>query len=242
VILLSWYLYPDIEKAVKREQVVICPNGIPEMVSGERLMASEDNVERGSGACCSSPTVNLLFLSNLILSKGVYVLLDASKILKEKGMDVHCNFVGGESKEINRSVFEQAVRERALDDCVTYHGPKYGKDKEAYWNRADVFVQPTFDDCFPLTLVEAMQHRLPIISTDVGAIPDMVRDGKNGFVCRLRDVSSLVVALESLIRDKELCSLMGEQGYMRYKSTMTLETFERKFLTIIHECIKDVGI
>lgn len=242
VILLSWYLYPDIEKAVKREQVVICPNGIPETVSGERLMASGDNVERGSGACCSSSTVNLLFLSNLIPSKGVYVLLDACKILKDKGLNFHCNFVGGESKEINRSVFEQAVRERSLDDCVTYHGPKYGEDKEAYWNRADVFVQPTFDDCFPLTLVEAMQHRLPIISTDVGAIPDMVRDGKNGFVCRLRDVSSLVVALESLIRDKELCSLMGEQGYMRYKSTMTLETFERKFLTIIHECIKDVGI
>jgi glycosyltransferase involved in cell wall biosynthesis len=140
-------------------------------------VASEDNVERGSGACCSSPTVNLLFLSNLIPSKGVYVLLDACKILKEKGQDFHCHFVGGESKEINRSVFEQAVRERGLDDCVTYHGPKYGEDKERYWQMADIFVQPTFEDCFPLTLVEAMQNRLPIISTDEGAIPDIVKNG-----------------------------------------------------------------
>jgi glycosyltransferase involved in cell wall biosynthesis len=213
VILLSWYLYPDIEKAVKRGQVVICPNGIPETVSGERLMASGDNVERGSAASSSSPTVNLLFLSNLIPSKGVYVLLDACKILKERGQDFHCHFVGGESKEINRSVFEQAVRERGLVDCVTYHGPKYGDDKERYWEMADVFVQPTFEDCFPLTILEAMQHHKPIVSTNEGAVPDMVLDSENGFICLRQNASSLASALERLIVDEALRNTMVEEGY-----------------------------
>ena len=235
VILLSWYLYPDIEKAVKREQVVICPNGIPETVSGERLMASRDNVERGSAASSSSLTVNLLFLSNLIPSKGVYVLLDACKILKERGQDFHCHFVGGESKEINRSVFEQAVRERGLVDCVTYHGPKYGEDKERYWQTADVFVQPTFEDCFPLTILEAMQHHKPIVSTNEGAVPDMVLDGKNGFICKRKDAVSLANALERLIVDEVLRNTMGEEGYRIYQKKFTLSCFEHRFTEILRE-------
>lgn len=235
VILLSWYLYPDIEKAVKREQVVICPNGIPETVCGERLVASEDNVERGSGACCSSPTVNLLFLSNLIPSKGVYVLLDACKILKDKGLNFHCNFVGGESKEINRSVFEQAVRERRLDDCVTYHGPKYGDDKERYWQMADVFVLPTYNETFGLVIVEAMQYRLPIVSTDEGGIPDVVIDGQNGFICKRKDAVSLANALERLIVDEALRNRMGEKGYRIYQEKFTLSCFEQRFTEILRE-------
>lgn len=235
VILLSWYLYPDIEKAVKREQVVICPNGIPETVSGERLVASRDNVERGSAASSSSPTVNLLFLSNLIPSKGVYVLLDACKILKERGQDFHCHFVGGESKEINRSVFEQAVRERGLVDCVTYHGPKYGDDKERYWEMADVFVQPTFEDCFPLTILEAMQHHKPIVSTNEGAVPDMVLDGENGFICKREDAFSLASALERFIVDEALRNTMGEEGYRIYHKKFTLSCFEHRFTEILRE-------
>ena len=235
VILLSWYLYPDIEKAVKREQVVICPNGIPETVSGERLVASGDNVERGSAASSSSPTVNLLFLSNLIPSKGVYVLLDACKILKERGQDFHCHFVGGESKEINRSVFEQTVRERGLDDCVTYHGPKYGDDKERYWQMADVFVQPTFEDCFPLTILEAMQHHKPIVSTNEGAVPDMVLDGENGVICKRKDAFSLASALERLLLDEALRNTMGEEGYRIYQEKFTLSCFEHRFTEILRE-------
>lgn len=236
VILLSWYLYPDIEKAVKREQVVICPNGIPETVSGERLVASEDNVERGSGVCCSSPTVNLLFLSNLIPSKGVYVLLDACKILMHRGVAFQCNFVGGESKEMDRRVFGEAVKERGLEGHVLYHGPKYGEEKEHYWSMADVFVFPTFyhNECMPLTILEAMQHGLPVVSTDEGAVPDMVADGENGFICRRKDAEGLAQALELLLQDEALRHRMGAEGYRRYKENFTLQCFERRFV----ECLR----
>ena len=222
VILLSWYLYPDIEKAVKREQVVICPNGIPETVSGERYR--------------SPLTVNLLFLSNLIPSKGVYVLLDACKILKDRGVVFQCNFVGGESKEMDRRVFEQAVKERGLEGCVLYHGPKYGEEKEQYWRMADVFVFPTFyhNECMPLTILEAMQHGLPVVSTDEGAVPDMVVDGENGFVCRRKDVEGLAMALERLLLDEALRHRMGAEGYRIYQEKFTLQCFEQRFV----ECLR----
>ena len=253
VMLLSWHLYDDIAAVVKREQVVVCPNGIPEQAVGHWPLAvgsrDDDNCaaelqansqkpkanSQAPSANSQQPTAKILFLSNLIPSKGVYVLLDACRILRERGLDFVCDFVGGETKEIDRATFEAAVKERGLEGIVCYQGPKYGEEKEVYWQGADLFVQPTFDDCFPLTLVEAMQHRLPIVSTDVGAIPDMVEDGVNGFVCKQRDVDSLVTALERLITDPALRQQMGERGYQRYREEFTLEAFEKRFAMLIQQ-------
>ena len=165
------------------------------------------------------------------------MLLDACKMLKERGLQFVCDFVGGETKEIDRATFEAEVRERDLEDVVRYHGPKYGEEKLAYFAQSDVFVQPTYDDCFPLTLVEAMQWRLPIVSTDVGAVPDMVQNGENGFVCKLQDSLSLAEALEKLINDPSLCRQMGERGYERYKAEYTLTAFEQNFVEMIRGCL-----
>ena len=157
------------------------------------------------------------------------MLLDACRVLKERGLAFICDFVGGETKEISAEVFREAVAARGLESHVTYHGPKYGEEKHRFFVNADVFVQPTFDDCFPLTLVEAMQYRLPIASTDVGAIPDMVEHGVNGFVCKQQGVDSLVNALEQLITNPALRQQMGEAGYQRYCEEFTLEAFEKRF-------------
>lgn len=221
VILLSWYLYPDIEKVVKKEQVMICPNGIPE------IFDNEPHFER------NNEVPHLLFLSNLIPSKGVYVLLDACKILKEKGYRFVCDFVGGESKEITKEVFEKAVEERGMNEYVIYNGPKYGDDKKHYFENADFFVQPTFNDCFPLTLLEAMQYKLPLISTDEGAVPDIVKDKENGFVCKRKDANSTADAIEALLNDKSLRKQMGENGYRIFKKEFTLDIFNMNITKIL---------
>lgn len=221
VVLLSWYLYPDIAKVVKKEQVMICPNGIPDILDKESYFEKNNEIPR------------LLFLSNLIPSKGVYVLLDACKELKEKGLRFVCDFVGGESKEIDRSLFETAVKERGIEGIVCYHGPKYGKEKADYFKTSDVFVFPTFNETFGLVNLEAMQYKLPIVTTNEGGIPDVVKDYDNGFVCERKDSHPLAVALEKLIKDPNLRRQMGERGYQRYKEEYTLEAFERKFIEVM---------
>lgn len=221
VILLSWYLYDDISTVVSRDQILICPNGVPEITN------NVDHLER------NNPVPRLLFLSNLIESKGVYILLDACKILKDKGFEFVCDFVGGETKKITHEIFEEEVRKRGLDGEISYWGQKYGEAKEHFWNMCDVFVQPTFEDCFPLTIIEAMQHHLPVISTAEGAIRDMVKDGKNGFICERNDVGSLVDTLEKLITQPLLRKTMGKKSYEIYKNDFTLETFEKRILTLL---------
>ena len=225
VILLSWYLYPDIERIVKKEQVLICPNGIP--YSTEEATVCERNNE----------VPHLLFLSNLIPSKGVYVLLDACKGIKDKGYKFVCDFVGVESKEITKEIFEKAVEERELKEFAIYHGPQYGEDKKRCFKNADIFVFPTFysNECFPLVILEAMQNRLPIISTDEGAIPDIVKNGINGFVCKREDVASTAEAIEKLLTDKNSRIKMGENGYRMFKEELTLENFNRNITIILKD-------
>ncbi len=225
VILLSWHLYRDIENVVKKEQILICPNGIPE------LFETEPHFER------MAEVPHLLFLSNLIPSKGVYVLLDACKILKEKGYKFVCNFVGGESKEISKAAFTKAIEERGLTRVVIYRGPQYGDDKKEFFATADIFIQPTYEDCFPLTLLEAMQYKLPIISTDEGAVPDITVHGKNGFVCKRMDAVSTANAIETLLNDKNLRTEMGENGYKIFKEKFTLEVFNKNITNILKEII-----
>ena len=323
VMLLSWHLYEDISAVVKREQVVVCANGIPEphpnplqkrgdsghpgcsQISHteftedtefscnaenicQRADANSQNARIASLACGQDsqrlnvnvdanlqsmtainqrpegainraehfnrseaqfssslssslePSVpRLLFLSNLIESKGIYVLLEACRMLKEEGIAFQCDYVGGESKLISGESFRNAIAERGLTDCVTYHGPQYGAAKDRFFRGADIFVQPTFDDCFPLTLVEAMQYRLPIVSTDVGAIPDIVTDGVNGFVCPQRDVQALAEALRKLIGEPQMRVAMGQRGYELYRERMTLEVFEGNFTEILLETVEN---
>lgn len=74
---------------------------------------------------------------------------------------------------------------------------------------ADVFALPSRGDCFPQAVAEALASGLPVVASDAGAIPEMVRDGYNGVVVPRRDVQALAEALELLVRSATLRRRMG---------------------------------
>ena len=219
VILLSGRLYPDIERVVPKENVLVCPNGIRVGTDGthERL---ENDVPR------------LLFLSNLLETKGVFVLLDALKILSDKGIPFECTFVGAESKEIDAGRFTKEVERRGLGRMVSYLGRKTGEAKEQEYAKSDLFIFPSYDECFGIVLLEAMSHRLPIVTTDEGGIPDLVEDGVNGLISERKNPESLARCIETLLAAPELRSKMGEEGYRILHEKFTEEVFLRRICDI----------
>lgn len=224
VILLSERLYPDIRKYVRREDVLVCPNGIPcGAVPAEKP---------------TDGTPRILFLSNLLAEKGVLVLLDALAILHRRGIPFRCDIVGAETPEINSPQFEEAIRERDLESAVRYHGKRFGAEKAALLEGADIFAFPTFypNECFPLVLLEAMAHGLPCISTEEGAIPDIIDDGETGLIVRKRDPADLADRIEALLQDAPMRRRMGQAGRRKYEENYTLERFERTFV----DCLKAI--
>ena len=224
VILLSWHLYPDIAKVVNREGVMICPNGIKPTV--------DHSFERKP-----NEIPHILFLSNLLIDKGVLVLLDALKIIKDRGYSFVCDFVGSETKDIDAARFAREVEERGLNRLAVYHGRKYGEEKDAFFKQADAFALPSFNEAFPLVNLEAMEYKLPIVSTNVGGIADEVTDGENGYVVEPKDASRLSDALCKLLGDASLRKKMGEAGYKKFKAQFTEQCFENQMVSSLKNCI-----
>jgi glycosyltransferase involved in cell wall biosynthesis len=225
-ILLSKQLVYDIEKYVSPENIFICPNGIP----STELRSVSEHINGNDSSC------NFLFLSNMLQEKGVFILLEACSILKQKNSSFTCHFAGPWA-DITEKSFNEKVQQLNIDSCIIHHGKKYGLEKERLLADADVFVFPTYyhNECFPLVLLEAMQFSLPVISTFEGGIRDIVTDGETGFLVPQKNAHQLALKMEELILDKERRTKMGAKGFEKYKNNFTIEHFENKLVTILNE-------
>ena len=173
---------------------------------------------------------------NLIQSKGVFNLLDALKILKERKINFHCNFVGGEA-DISSQQLKQKISELNLQDFVTYHGKQFGYDKYKLFNRSDIFILPTHNECFPLVILEAMMFGLPVISTNEGAIAEIIDDNETGFLVNKRDSVVLANKIQLLIANPSLRKKMGGKGKEKFEREYTLSHFEQNMTEILRKIV-----
>lgn len=239
VILLSEGLYEDVKKYVLEDDILVCPNSIPCAVDND---ACADEVE-------PNYVPRILWLTNLMRTKGLMEYLEALHILKDKGVSFKADFVGGTTVEMDETSFNNAVDSYSLNDCVTYYGRKYGHEKETFFKHADMFVLPSYTEAFPLTTLEAMQHGLPIVATNVGGISAQVEDGVNGLLIGGKtpimdntfrpDPNEIADALETLILEPQLREEMGRAGREKFEKEFTLERFEQRFVEIIRDSIED---
>ena len=226
-ILLSSLLVNDISQFVNKKDIFICPNGIP----SARLLVRKNN---------SKQFCQILFLSNLIYSKGVFVLLDACKLLKDRNIPFRCIYIGGDG-DISGFQLIQKIKQLGLEEFVHYQGKKYGIEKELAFFESDIFAFPTFyhNETFGLVNLEAMQHSIPIVSTLEGGIPDVVLDRITGYLVPRQNSQALAEKLEVLISNPELRNEMGQAGRKLYEEIFTLEIFEKRMVEILQRVLQE---
>ncbi len=130
---------------------------------------------------------NILFLSNLKESKGFYDVLKIIGDVVEEFRDVKFIFGGEFLFDENRvkDIFSK------FKDNVELHKSPTGEIKEKLFCKSHLFLLPSYNEGMPWAIIEAMGHSLPIISTKVGCIPEMVLNGENGFLIEPGDIDSL---------------------------------------------------
>ena len=224
VILLAEPLYKDICRYVDRKNVYICPNGIPSQKNQLQKIEHEE--------------FNILFLSNMMAEKGVWDLLEACKILKNRGKIFHCHFVGKWS-DITEAVFKERVVSLNLENMLTAYGARYGDEKNEFFQKADVFVFPTFynNECFPLVLLEAMEQGITCISTNEGGISAIIDEKETGYVIDKHDTQMLADRMEYIIEHPDICKSMGIAGKEKFIREFTLERFECKMKDILQKIV-----
>lgn len=135
----------------------------------------------------------VLFIGRLHKIKGVDILLSAFSESRKVYPNSHCVVVGPDFG------FEKVLRtlskKLGISKHVTFTGPLYGQEKVAALLEANVFVLPSLYETFPLSILEAYACALPVIASNVGAIPDLIEEDVTGWIFQKGDISGLTVAL-----------------------------------------------
>jgi glycosyltransferase involved in cell wall biosynthesis len=169
----------------------------------------------------------ILYLSHYIRDKGILILIDALKKLKNQGNIFNARLVGA-PMDLKIEFLQSLVNDQNLSSCIQITGPLYGDDKITEFQKADIFVFPTYylNETFGLVNLEAMQYSLPVISTFEGGIPDIVIDGETGFLVEAQNSEMLAEKIDILLKNKNLRMRMGKKGYERFINNFTLNHFE----------------
>lgn len=166
---------------------------------------------------------NILFVGLDWERKGGPLLVQAFQIVLEKHPDATLTIVG-------------ASPEVQLRNCHVI-GPVSLGEVQKYYEKASVFCMPTLLEPLGIVFLEAMSHRLPVIATNIGAIPEFVNDGITGFLVPPNDVNSIAERICILLDDPAKCQSIGENGYELVLERYTWENTSKLISESIYSII-----
>ncbi len=152
--------------------------------------------------------------AELTRNKGIHHLISASGSCAREALTL----IIGEGHE--RSSLEHSLEKTGLQNAVHLLG--FIPDAARYLKGLDIFVLPSLKEGLPYTIMEAMAAGLPVISTQVGGIPDLVEHRKNGLLVRPKDPPALAAALRTLMTQEELKAELSQASPGKIKSKFGL--------------------
>ena len=167
---------------------------------------------QASPAPSSDAALRLLFVGRLVSEKGVLVLLRALGQLRRRGVEVEAVLVGDGPY---RGALEQAAKQLGVEGQLTFTGALTGARLAPLYRQADVFCLPSFAEGLPVVLMEAMANELPVITSRLAGIAELVDDGVNGLLLPPGRDDVIAEALERLAADPELRAQWGRAGRER---------------------------
>lgn len=141
-----------------------------------------------------------------------------------------------QDRSVEKEVLE-FVERHGIRDSVLRTGPVFGKDKENLLAGSDIFVFPSHYplEAMSLVVLEAMRAGLPVITSDIGSLPEVVIDGKTGFVIPPRDPERLAEKIVRLAKDPELRRRMGQESRQRFLTDFSSAVYKKRVGQILEE-------
>ncbi|SMC79205.1 glycosyltransferase family 4 protein [Pedobacter nyackensis] len=138
-------------------------------------------------------------LANITREKGYFDLIDLSKELESMGIAHQFTYAGID--KLN-GAFEAELEKNGLSDKFEYMG--YIKKKKTFFDQIDLFLLPSYLEGMPTVILEAMAFKKPVISTTVGGIPELIDNGKNGYLCPPGNIKCFAQSIESVYHGKSV--------------------------------------
>jgi teichuronic acid biosynthesis glycosyltransferase TuaC len=176
----------------------------------------------------------LIFVGNLIKTKGVFELLKSFAKLASSHQNLYLIMVGtgSEQKKIENFIASATLEKRIFMTGGVPHGKVSG-----WLNAADIFVLPTYSEGLPNALLEAIACGLPVVATRAGGIPEVVEDGKSGILINPRDCDSLSAAIKYLLDNEAAADTMGIAGKQYVETNFSWERNAQETIKIYKEIL-----
>lgn len=152
----------------------------------------------------SEDPIDILYMGVLNSRKSPDILIRAASELPE-GLNLRFIFAGNGNLEEYRSL----ARFLGVAERCQFLGWVKGKERERLYLTSDIYCLPSKNEGMPMSVLEAMSYGLPVITTPVGGIPQVISDGIDGLIMPVGDVKQLVSELSMLIESYELRNRMG---------------------------------
>jgi glycosyltransferase involved in cell wall biosynthesis len=168
----------------------------------------------------------ILAVGRLIAKKGFADLIHACGLMAQRGRSFRCEIIGDGPLEND---LRGQIERLNLQNRVTLSGAKPQLEVRRRLSAANVFVLPSVIDPdggmdnLPTVIMEAMATRLPVVSTTIGGIPEMVVENETGFLVQPGDALVLADAIEKVVDDRLLAQRLGRAGYERAHELFSIE-------------------
>jgi glycosyltransferase involved in cell wall biosynthesis len=183
----------------------------------------------------------ITYAGRLVSYKGLPLLLRVAEVIQSE-FD-HVGFVligsGGFDMHNCEDELKKFVKAKGLEESIYFAGEV--DNVHEYLQASDIFVLPSEEDAFPLALVEAMACGLPVISTPVGGIKEIITDRQNGLLVQARDFQQLYQVISGLIRDPTLSASLGTAAVQtvqeRYSAGIIIQKYCELFRRVHSGCL-----
>lgn len=176
----------------------------------------------------------ILFIGRLHAIKGINDIIHALPIIKEKIPHVRLVLIGPDQGE--KTSLEQLIHTYGLEKEVILTGQVKPEDMQEYLHASDIFVLPSLSEGFPNVILEAMAAGLPVVSTNVSGIPEVIMDGQNGFLVNPRSPEEIAEKSVKLLTDDLLYRKISQNNIEKVKN-YSLENVIQKIEAVYRACI-----
>lgn len=186
----------------------------------------------------SKYTFNILFLSRIIRNKGIFEIVDNIENIMMYNQPKKIMFIfAGDG--IDKRSLEKYVIDKKLENHVEFTGYVRGKEKANLFKKSDIFIFPSYhaEGC-PVAVLEAMASGLPVISTDVGALREIIIDDVNGIIISKQSVEQITEAINTLINNNELRVKISKNNRKKAESEFDVPIIFKKIESIYDNLIE----
>lgn len=164
--------------------------------------------------------------------KGLIYLIKAFSMIEKRGFTLH---MVGKVKKTSKYYKEvlSLIEDLKLSQDIFLYERLEQEELNRLYSASEIFILPSLKEGFGIVLLEAMYHELPIVTTKISAMPELVIDGENGLLVPVADPTALAEAISKLIAHPDLRRQMGENGRQRITNSYHWDTTCSKFLSVI---------